>query len=61
MKKYLTQELQLQVLPELLEMFEEQRTRLTAMVQQLLTLVVTLDGVQQHLLPIKLQNPVYGL
>jgi hypothetical protein len=40
--------LRLQVLQESLEMLEEQLTLLTAMVQQLLILVLTQPGVKQH-------------
>jgi hypothetical protein len=61
MKKYLTQELHLQVLLELLEMLEELLTLLTALEQQLLILVLTQPGAKQHRPRIKWQNPVCGL
>jgi len=48
MKKYLIPAQQLQVLPELLEMLEEQLTLLTVMVQPLLILVLIQPGVKQH-------------
>ena len=60
MKKYLIQELQLQVLLELRETLEEQLMLLTVTVQPLLILVLTQPGAKQHRPRIKLQNLVCG-